>query len=172
MMKPLLQLILVLSITSNLLACTNNQTQPSISNKTIPSKTLPSKIVPYKHLNKGTLSLHIFNPKNHRITDSRPAIIFFHGGGWNSGSIKQFYKQSQYLAEKGMVAISAEYRLKNKHGTTPNESVKDAKSAMRWLRSHAEELGINPNMIAAGGGSAGGQIAAATGTETSIDVNG
>jgi acetyl esterase/lipase len=63
-----------------------------------------------------------------------------------------------------MVAVSAEYRVKNRHGTTPYECVKDGKSAIRWVRMHAPELGINPDRIAAGGGSAGGHVAAATGT--------
>jgi acetyl esterase/lipase len=61
-----------------------------------------------------------------------------------------------------MVAITVQYRLKNIHGTTPFDCVKDGKSAMRWVRSHAENLGIDPTRIAAGGGSAGGHIAAAT----------
>jgi len=121
-------------------------------------KAIPSKIVEYKQIGGISLNLHIFNPKVHQETDSRAAIVFFHGGGWSSGTPRQFYRQSKYLADRGMVAISAEYRLAQKHHSTPKESVKDGKSAMRWIRAHAKELGINPNMIAAGGGSAGGQI--------------
>jgi acetyl esterase/lipase len=60
-----------------------------------------------------------------------------------------------------MVAMSAEYRVKSRNGTTPAECVKDGKSAMRWIRQHAGELGIDANRLAAGGGSAGGQVAAA-----------
>jgi acetyl esterase/lipase len=56
----------------------------------------------------------------------------------------------------------ADYRIKNKHNTTPFESLKDAKSAMRYVRGHAKELGINPDSIIAAGGSAGGHLAAAT----------
>jgi acetyl esterase/lipase len=62
-----------------------------------------------------------------------------------------------------MVAISAEYRTEDRSQTTPQECVKDAKSVIRWLRVHAGELGIDPNRIAGGGGSAGGHMAAATG---------
>ncbi len=60
--------------------------------------------------------------------------------------------------------MSAEYRIKSRNNTTPRECVKDGKSAVRWIRQHAEELGIDPDKIAAGGGSAGGHVAAATGT--------
>jgi acetyl esterase/lipase len=71
-----------------------------------------------------------------------------------------------------MVAITAEYRIKNQHGSTPFESTKDAKSAMRWVRSHAGELGVDPKRIAAGGGSAGGHLAAATATIESLNEDG
>lgn len=63
-----------------------------------------------------------------------------------------------------MVVVLADYRAKSKYGGTPFDCAEDAKSAMRWVRAHAKELGINPNMIAAGGGSAGGHLAAATAT--------
>lgn len=126
-------------------------------------------IVVYKTIDtpmikSADLNLHIFYPPNHKPTDQTPAIVFFSGGGWIHFSPKHFYQQARYIASKGMVAICAEYRTKNEHGTTPKESVKDGKSAMRWVRSHATELGVDPERIAAGGGSAGGHIAVATGT--------
>ena len=123
----------------------------------------PDSTVVYKTLDKKKLSLHIFNPVGHKVTDHVPVIVFFFGGGWTSGTPKQFYEQSHYFAQKGIVAISAEYRVKNKHGTTPFDAVMDAKSAIRWVRQHAKELGINPNKIVASGGSAGGHLAACTG---------
>ncbi len=127
-------------------------------------ETEPDEVIVYKTIGNVSLSLHIFNPPNHSKDNKTPAIVFFHGGAWNGGAPSHFYRQSAYLAARGMVAISAQYRVKKKHDTTPAESVKDAKSAMRFVRSKARELGINPNMLAAGGGSAGGHIAAATGT--------
>lgn len=68
-----------------------------------------------------------------------------------------------------MVAISAEYRIKSLHKTSPVESLKDAKSAIRWVRKNAAELGVDPEKIIAGGGSAGGHLAAACGTMTTIE---
>lgn len=126
----------------------------------------PDRIVPYKETPQGELRLHIFNPEKHSSDDQRPAIIFFFGGGWNSGSASHFFPQSNYLAKRGMVAICPEYRTKKKHSTDPRVCVMDAKSAMRWVRAHAKELGIDPGRIAAGGGSAGGHLAAATATLT------
>jgi acetyl esterase/lipase len=129
----------------------------------------PDKILIYKNIGGHKLRLHIFNPPNHEANDRRPAIIFFFGGGWRVGTPKQFFPHCSYLSSRGMVAISAEYRIKNKHGTTPFECVKDGKSAIRWVRIHSAELGIDSQRIAAGGASAGGQVAAATGTVKSFE---
>ena len=133
------------------------------------NKPKPSKIILYKETPQGELRLHIFNPAKHLKKGPRPAIVFFFGGGWKGGSSSQFYPQSSYLAKRGMVAIAAEYRTKKQHGTDPRACVMDAKSAMRWVRSHTKKLGIDPNRIAAGGGSAGGHLAAATATLTAFN---
>lgn len=132
----------------------------------------PDKKVTYKTVGEVRLQLHIFKPENHKTTDKRPCIVFFFGGGWVGGSPTQFYPHCRYLSSRGMVAISAEYRVKNQHGTTPYECVKDGKSAIRWVRTHAEELGIDPRRIAAGGGSAGGHVAAATGSVKTFEEPG
>lgn len=130
----------------------------------------PSRIIPYKQVGNSVLHLHLFLPEGHSAENSTPAIVFFYGGSWNGGTPKQFYPQSAYLASRGMVAICAEYRTKTTHQTTPKACVEDGKSAMRWVRYHAEELGINPYKIAAGGGSAGGHVAATTATITAFDA--
>lgn len=132
-----------------------------LSKTVAPDKRIVYKTVPGKDGGKFELKLHLFNPKDHKSGDKRPAIVFFFGGGWIEGSVEQFYPQSNYLASRGMVAICAEYRTENSHGTSPQECVKDGKSAMRWVRKHTGQLGIDPKKLAAGGGSSGGHIAAA-----------
>lgn len=132
----------------------------------------PDASVIYKTVGETELKLHIFYPEGHEATDQRPAIVFFFGGGWVSGSPSQFYPQSEYLASRGMVAISAEYRVRSRNKTTPKECVKDGKSAIRWVRRHAAEMGIDPNKILAGGGSAGGHVAAATATVHAFNEEG
>ena len=126
----------------------------------------------YKTIGETKLSLHIFQPAKHKATDKTPAIVFFFGGAWTNGTPTQFVEQCKYLAERGMVAITVEYRVKSRHNVTPIECVMDAKSALRWVRSHAKELGIDPNRIAAGGGSAGGHLAAATAIVNGSDEKG
>lgn len=124
----------------------------------------PDREIVYKTVGETVLRLHVFFPPDHQAGDKRAAIVFFFGGGWVGGSPGQFYPHCQYFASRGMVAVSAEYRVKSRHGTSPYECVLDGKSAVRWLRLHASELGIDPRRIAAGGGSAGGHVAAATAT--------
>lgn len=118
----------------------------------------PSKITVYKTVDETSLSLHIFNPPGHTIDNKKSAIVFFFSGGFIYGSPKQFYPQSAYFASRGIVAICVEYRITSEHGSNIIDSLKDANSSMRWIKSQANELGINPNMITASGGSAGGLI--------------
>ena len=118
----------------------------------------------YRTVDDVELRMYFCNPEGHTADDRRPAIVFFFGGGWRSGSPQQFLPQCRYLAERGMVAAVANYRVATRHGVTAHECVEDAKSAVRWLRANADRLGVDPDRIAAGGGSAGGHLAAATAT--------
>lgn len=126
----------------------------------------------YKTIDDVQLSLDIFVPKECASYASLPGVVFFHGGGWNGGSPSQFHPHCQYFASRGMVAMSAEYRLGERHGTTPYECVADGKSAIRWIRAHAPDLGIDPDKLVAGGGSAGAHVAAAAATVPGFDENG
>ncbi|MCG8336592.1 MAG: alpha/beta hydrolase, partial [Proteobacteria bacterium] len=118
------------------------------------------------------LRLDIFYPEEHKKEDKKPVIVFFFGGGWVTGTRTHFHPQAEYLVSRGMVAICPDYRIKNVHGTSPQECVKDGKSAIRWVRNHAKELGIDPDKLIAGGGSAGGHVAAATGTVKGFNEEG
>jgi len=136
------------------------------------AKMQPTRTMVFKQVKGVSLKAYIFQPEGHKPTDKRPAIVFFFGGGWVGGNPAQFFPQCKYLASRGMVAISAEYRVKNRHGVTPFECVADAKSAVRWVRANAGKLGVDPARIAAGGGSAGGHVAASTGTIPDLDEPG
>lgn len=132
----------------------------------------PDKQIVYKSFDEDPLELNVFLPDGWKASDRRPAIVFFFGGGWVGGTPTQFYPHSRYLASRGMVAISAQYRTRNSHGTSPFECVADGKSAVRWMREHAAELGIDPERVAAGGGSAGGHVAATTGVIDGLEEKG
>ena len=126
----------------------------------------------YKTVGDVKLNLYIFTPDGHKADDKRPASVFFFGGGWTSGSPGQFQHQCEYFASRGMVAITADYRVASRHQVKAVTCVADAKSAIRWVRANAKRLGIDPDRIAAGGGSAGGHLAACTGTIQDFDEKG
>ncbi len=117
----------------------------------------------YKTTSQGELKLHFFSPKSEvHAAVQRPCVVFFFGGGWKSGSYLQFVPQAEYLASRGIIAACADYRILSIHKTTPDKAVEDAKSAIRWVRGHAGEIGVDPNKVIAAGGSAGGHLAACT----------
>ena len=136
-------------------------------------KSLPgSRAEMFKKVGEVELPIHIFEPANHQSGDKRPAIVFFFGGGWRGGSPAQFQNQCAYLASRGMVAMTAEYRVLSRHGVKAVSCFRDAKSAIRWARKNARRLGIDPDRLAAGGGSAGGHLAGALGTIREFDEKG
>lgn len=121
-----------------------------------------AKVETYKTIGDVRLNLYLFLPPGHQPSDRRPAIVFFFGGGWNSGTPAEFEHQCRHLASRGMVAITADYRVASRHQVRVAQCVADAKSAIRYVRREASRLGIDPQRIAAAGGSAGGHLAACT----------
>ena len=159
----LLLTITILSVNLDLSDANEKRIKPA-------PKSLPgSRPEIYKKIDGVALPIHIFEPTNHQSKDKRPAIVFFFGGGWRGGSPQQFQNHCRYLASRGMVAMTAEYRVLNRHGVKAVSCFRDAKSAIRWVRQNAERLGIDPERIAAGGGSAGGHLAGALGTIREFD---
>ncbi len=114
----------------------------------------------YKKVGEVELPLYVYKPEGHTADAKAPAIVFFFGGGWRSGSPTQFEPHCRDLAGRGMVAVTVEYRVSSRHPVKVEDCIEDAKSAMRWVRGHAKELGVDPDRIASGGGSAGGHLAA------------
>ena len=121
----------------------------------------------YKQVDGVNREMEIYFPKGHDASKKTvPGIILFHGGGWGGGSRVAFADQCNYFASRGMVAATVTYRLRTKEDqalltegqSTKRVCIPDVKSAIRWFKQNAEELGVDPNRIVAGGGSAGGHI--------------
>ena len=146
--------------------------QEAKKNAGYPPSFPEAKAEVYKTVGDVKLNLYIFTPAGHKATVKRPAIVFFFGGGWTNGNPRQFEQQCKHLASRGMVAITADYRVASRHQVKAVSCVADAKSAIRYVRKEAARLGIDPDKIAAGGGSAGGHIAACTGTIPDFDEMG
>lgn len=112
--------------------------------------------------------MEIYFPENHDPAKSKvPGVILFHGGGWSGGTLAQFRVACAYFASRGLVCATAEYQMLGKDSpklpageSKKRVCVTDAKSAIRWFKQHAAELGIDPDRIITGGGSAGGHISA------------
>lgn len=130
------------------------------------------KSMTYKTVGDRELQIHIHYPPGWKASDTRPAIVFFFGGGWNSGTVGQFLVQAEYFAARGLVAARADYRVKSRDGVTPDKCVEDARSAVRWMRVNCKRLGIDPKKLIASGGSAGGHLAACTMIKRSVEADG
>ncbi|WP_166820040.1 prolyl oligopeptidase family serine peptidase [Thalassoroseus pseudoceratinae] len=134
------------------------------------AKLTADRLMVYKKAGGRELYLHIYEPLNWKPTDRRPCFLVIHGGGWTGGEPGRMAPFADYFRLKGMVGISVQYRLLNlKQGTTVFDCVKDGRSAVRFVRSHAESLGIDPDKIIVSGGSAGGHVAVGTALFDGVD---
>lgn len=120
----------------------------------------------YKQSGGKDQAIEVFFPPDHDPSKAKvPGLILFHGGGWRTGGLEQFRRTCEYFASRGIVAATANYRTTPKknadelmNGEVKRICITDAKSAIRWLKQHAAELGVDPQRIITGGGSAGGHI--------------
>lgn len=118
--------------------------------------------VTYAQYGDRTLEMDLFRPKG--SWGSLPAVICIHGGGWAKGNRTSHEKLAQALAIRGYVTANISYRLS---GEAPfPAAIHDCKAAVRFLRAHAGEYGIDPDKIGAIGLSAGGHLTALLATSS------
>jgi len=116
----------------------------------------------YRKTPAGDLKIHYFEPKEDVSCGecrNHPAIILFFGGGWRSGSPEHFTAQLPFLRSLGLAVFLPEYRIREKHQSTPFDSLDDACVALEWLFSNVERFNIASDRIVCGGASAGGHLA-------------
>lgn len=124
-----------------------------------PPQSIPDGVrfhqdVVYGHGGSGNLMMDILQPEE---AVGSPAMVFIHGGAWSGGRRQDYYAYTHHFAALGYVTATVSYRLS---GEAPfPAAVEDVKCALRYLRSHAEKYGIDPDRIAVVGGSAGGHLA-------------
>lgn len=128
----------------------------------ISSSIFSQKKITYKQVDSIALSMYMYAPEKINTSKKHPAIVFFFGGGWNEGNVTQFEPHAKYFSKRGLVCFLVDYRVTKRHQSTPFESLKDAKTAMRFIRENAINYHVDSTKIIAAGGSAGGQLAAAT----------
>ena len=119
----------------------------------------------------GSEKVNIFYIKPTQIKpgEKRTAVVWIHGGGWTGGTTESFFMHARYFAARGAVGFCIQYRLVKAYGTTVADCLADCKSAIRYIREHAAELGIDPDKIVVMGDSAGGHLASCTGTIDGFD---
>lgn len=134
-----------------------------------PPFRLPNNIeiqtnITYVTVGSRKLHLDLFLP---RIGSGPfPAVVYIHGGGWINGNKSAFWRQAAYMATKGFVGATINYRLSTE--AKYPAALYDSKAAVRWLRANAAKYHVDPNRIAAAGGSAGGYLVAMLGTTAGI----
>lgn len=134
----------------------------------LPRSVASHENVVYLELENGRqLHLDVYHPKR-KGKKKRPAVLMIHGGGWMAGSKENMRPMAQQLAQKGYVAVVAEYRL---GGEAPYPAgVQDLKTAVRWMRANAENYGIDSGKIAAYGCSAGAHLASLLGATNKLTL--
>jgi acetyl esterase/lipase len=131
-----------------------------IAGSEVPASVRAVTGITYIQRGGHALQLDLYLPA-HATASPAPGIVFVHGGGWRAGVRANFAPMAIRMAERGYAAATISYRL-SPEALYP-AAVQDARAAVRWMRTHAAEYGIDPSRIAIGGGSAGGQIAALAG---------
>ena len=105
----------------------------------------------------GEIGVRVYRPgKKGRL----PVLLFYHGGGWVIGDLDTNDNQCRMLANRASAAVvSVDYRLAPEHPFPA--ALEDSYAALEWVSRNAESMGLDPSRIAVGGGSAGGNLAAA-----------
>jgi acetyl esterase len=137
------------------LAISVSQPSPAHAQAAVPDA--PSAIRTYKTVDGVELKAHVFGPPT-RDLKPRPTLVFLHGGGWNVGSSEWAYERARRYAAKGLTAIAIQYRLSDFKTITPLDAMADTRDAIRWIRTHAQELRVDPRKVAVYGWSAGGHL--------------
>jgi acetyl esterase/lipase len=105
---------------------------------------------------------------------SHPMVMYIHGGGWQgghslqSGAFEDWPGTLAMIASRGYVVTSINYRLGGE--APPPAGIHDVKTALRWLRAHADEYGIDKEKFLVWGASAGGQLAGLAGTSCNVEA--
>lgn len=135
----------------------------------------PGRPFIYKHSAGRPREIEVFLPPNHDPEKHKvPGVLLFHGGGWHLGDMSNCRPLCNYLASRGLVTATANYRMMTPRESRSAEADKrvciiDAKTAIRWFKQHATEFGFDPDRLIVGGGSAGGHIAMLATTNPGLD---
>ena len=127
----------------------------------------------YKTVAGGDLRLHLLRaPDAKPPAHGQPVLVMIYGGGWMGGAVDMLMPTASHIVGQGGVLILVDYRTYCRNGANVGDEVADAKDAIRWIRRHARELGVDPHRIAVSGGSSGGHLAASAAVFADADADG
>jgi acetyl esterase/lipase len=135
----------------------------------IPAARITRDVI-YAQYGQRQLKLDVYRPPESVFEDVFPGIVAVRGGKWQQGDKEFFSYIAGQLAMEGFVTVSIQYRTA-REAKFP-AAVHDVKAAVRWLRSHAEEYGVDPRAIGAIGGSAGAHLVAMLATTPAGEFEG
>jgi acetyl esterase len=119
----------------------------------------PPRLHEVRDLSAGKVPVRVYKPRAVPAAQRQPVLVYFHGGGWVIGDRDTHDVLCRELALAAhCVVVSVDYRMGPEHRFPA--AVDDCVAATRWVRSQAAELGIDPQRLAVGGDSAGGNLAA------------
>jgi acetyl esterase/lipase len=104
-------------------------------------------------------SFDLYEPRSDSARTARPAVVVIHGGAWRGGDKAWGEQFAEELCPFGYVVVAINYRLSGRPGGTWPAQIEDVQKAIRYLRTHAASLRIDPERVATLGMSAGGHLA-------------
>ncbi len=130
----------------------------------VPAGVEASLDIVYRRAGDREAKLDVYVPIGEAPAGGRPAIVAIHGGGWRGGSKGGFGRMAARLARHDYVVVSVDYLLSKPDSPSWPDNFEDVREAVRWVRRHADDYGIDPDRIVALGASAGGHLSALLGT--------
>lgn len=154
-------LLVFSSLSASLSAQTSSPAAASAEKKNeVTPLTLPGcETFVFRKVGDVELRLHVMKPKGWSAADKRPALLYFFGGGWTSGTPESGTRWAKWAASNDLVGIIPDYRTRIRFQTTPEDCISDGRAAVRWVQEHAAELGLDPAKLIVTGSSAGGHVA-------------
>lgn len=126
-------------------------------------------LITFRSVGNTPLRMRRVRPAGWNKGKRLPVIVMYFGGGWSGDCAGEFKWMKNYFVDQGFVVLIAEYRL---GAPIEQKAIPDSKAAVRWVRSNADSLGIDPQKIITLGSSAGGHLAAAVGTVKGMELSG
>lgn len=127
--------------------------------------------LPYRDDGGRFSRLDLYAPTGAIPDRGYPVVVAIHGGGWRGGSRGDFGRSIAELAQCGWVVAAIDYELSRPGRPSWPRNRDDVKTAVRWIREHARDYGIDPQRLALLGASAGGHLALTTGLDPTLDID-